>query len=283
MNDRLIEEPFFFRNGDRSLFGVLHRPTETVADDRPAFVFCHPLGEEKLWAHRAFVAYARELAKSGHPVLRFDLTGNGDSEGSFSDLSMGMLTDDVRCAIQEVRQLTGVAAVSLLGLRLGANVAMMVAEDMPVRHLILWSPITDGERYVQELLRINLMTQMATCKSVQQERPALIAEMKAGRTVNVEGYEMGWALYASVTSIKPATQHTFGGPCLVVQIDRQARPAAELVQIAGTYPAATLQFAQEEPFWKEIATFYQQAPSLFNVTTEWLAAHESADSAALYG
>ena len=67
--------------------------------------------------------------------------------------------------------------VSLLGLRLGANVAMIVAETATdLQHLILWSPIMDGERYLQDLLRINLMTQMATLKVIHQERPALVAD-----------------------------------------------------------------------------------------------------------
>ena len=99
--------------------------------------------------------------------------------------------------------------MSLLGLRLGANVAMMVAEDATdLRHLILWSPITDGERYLQELLRINLMTQMATYKAIHQERPALVAEMEQGRTVNVDGYEMGWPLYSSVSLSSPSRRPT---------------------------------------------------------------------------
>ena len=46
-------------------------PVRRRCTSRPArasgevFVFCHPLAEEKLWAHRVFVAYARQLAASG--------------------------------------------------------------------------------------------------------------------------------------------------------------------------------------------------------------------------
>jgi uncharacterized protein len=274
LTDTLDEIPLFFPSGDRSLFGVLHRPLPG-ADRRPAFVFCHPLAEEKLWTHRIFVSYARQLAAAGYPVFRFDQTGSGDSEGSFSDVSMATLCADLRCAIREVRRLAGATAVSLLGLRLGANVAMMVADDAPdVRHLILWSPITDGERYLQELLRINLMTQMATYRVVRQERPALVAEMQEGRTVNVDGYEMAWPLYSSVSLIKPESQaRAFCRPCLIVQIDRHARPDAELRRLAGSYRDATVAFAQEDTFWKEIPRFYQQAPNLFAVTTEWLSAN----------
>jgi exosortase A-associated hydrolase 2 len=271
MSHAVEERPLFFSNGRHSLFGVLHKPA-VVESPRPAFVFCHPLGEEKLWAHRVFVSYARQLAAAGHHVLRFDLTGNGDSEGAFSDLSMAVACHDTRCAIQELRRRTGATDISLLGLRLGANVAMMVAEETePVRHLILWAPITDGDRYAQDLLRINVMTQMATFKVVRQERPALVAEMEQGRTVNVDGYEMAWPLYASIAALKPASeQHSFSGPCLVVQIDRQPRPAPDLQQLTESYRSATLAFAQEDAFWKEISRFYQEAPNLFTVTNAWL-------------
>lgn len=266
------EVPSFFGSGERSLFGLMHWP-RLQSGYKPAFVFCHPLAEEKLWAHRVFVSYARHLAAAGYPVLRFDMSGNGDSGGSFSDISMTTLCDDLRGAIAEVRRLTGAEDVSLLGLRLGANVAMTVAEDArDIRHLVLWSPITDGERYLQDLLRINLMTQMATYKEIRYERPALVAELERGQTVNVDGYDMGRQLYSSVSLIKPGTPHRFAGPCLVVQIDRQARPAPELQRMADSYAAATLRFAQEDAFWKEIANFYQTAPKLFDVTDDWLAA-----------
>lgn len=269
------EAPFFFEGGEHSLFGVLHRP-RAGAERQPAFVFCHPLAEEKLWAHRVFVAYARELAAKGYPVLRFDLAGNGDSDGDFSEVSLATVCTDVKHAILEVRRLTGAEEVSLLGLRLGATVASIVAEQTGgLHHLILWSPITDGERYMQDLLRVNVMTQMATYKEVRHERPSLVRSMEQGQTVNIDGYEMGWPLYSTVSAVSlDAVSHEFGGPCLIVQVDRQAKPAPDLQRLAASYRAATTKFAQEEAFWKEIARFYQDAPSLFGVTNEWLAIHE---------
>lgn len=267
------EVPLFFRNGAYSLFGVLHKPAASAS--LPSFVFCHPFGEEKLWTHRVFVAYARRLAAAGHTVLRFDYMGNGDSEGTFSDSSLETARADVRAAIDHVRRASGERAVSLLGLRLGATIASLVAEEADdIRHLVLWAPIVDGERYMQELLRINITTQMATFKEIRQERPALVEIMQRGSTVNVDGYEMSLPLYSEVAAVKlAATPHRYSGPCLIAQIDRQERPSPELQQLAASYNNATLTFAQEEPFWKEIARSYQQhAPNLFAVTSDWLRA-----------
>ncbi|MEO5822089.1 MAG: alpha/beta fold hydrolase [Vicinamibacteraceae bacterium] len=269
----MTETPFFFPNGSYNLFGVFHEPPAPAS--KSAFVFCHPWGEEKLWAHRVFVSFARALAADGHPVLRFDLMGNGDSDGEFSDSTLQTALSDVRCAVREVRRRTGQSTVSLMGLRLGASIAAMIADETPdVAHLILWAPIVDGGRYMQELLRINLTTQMASYKEIRQDRAALVAQMQQGQTVNIDGYELAHPQFAEVSGIKLAGSRTFAGPCFLAQVDRMpaARILPELEQLAAGYPRSTLVSVQEEPFWKEIPRYYGQATALFASTTEWLRA-----------
>lgn len=57
----MTEEAFFLRRGGERLFAFLHRPDGPC---RGGAVLCAPPAEEKLWAHRVFVSFAREL--SGH-------------------------------------------------------------------------------------------------------------------------------------------------------------------------------------------------------------------------
>lgn len=265
------ESPVFFSRGGVSLFGVLHQPAG--APTGHPWVFCHPFAEEKLWTHRVFVSFARRLAASGHVVFRFDYMGNGDSAGEFADSSLASALADVRGAIDYVRHHTGSAQVSLLGLRLGATIAALAAESATdVRQLVLWAPVIDGARYMQEMLRTNLTTQMAVHREIRQDREALVAAMRAGEAVNVDGYEMTYRLYSDVSAVKLAAgpkQHA--GPCLIVHVDRQAaRLPAEAQQLASGYSDATLTAAAEEPFWKEIQHFYQEAANLFASTEEWL-------------
>lgn len=262
------ETAFYF--GEPRLFGVFHA-VESPAT-KPAFVFCHPFGEEKLWAHRVMVSYARDLARAGHPVLRFDYRGNGDSDGDFAASSLTTAVEDVRTAMRQVRTLAQVDRVSLLGLRFGALVAACVAEDEPeLRQLVLWAPIVDGARYMQDLLRINLATQLSTYKEVRQDREALVAQLRQGASVNVDGYDMMLPMYDEVSAMTLGkAPRRYAGRCLVVQADRQDRPQRELVQLVESFPSATLAVAQEEPFWKEIQRFYQEAPNLFACTTDWL-------------
>jgi exosortase A-associated hydrolase 2 len=266
----MTETAAFIEHQSARLFGILHAPQ--VSSAAPPFVFCHPFGEEKLWTQRVYVSFARRLAADGHAVFRFDYSGNGDSDGRFADSSLSSALAEVQTAIEHVRRVTGSDRVSLLGLRLGATIASLVAEARTdIHHLVLWAPIVDGARYMQEVLRSNITTQLATYKEVRRDREQLVEAMKGGETVNVDGYDMSFGLYSEVSGVELAeTPKTFRGPCLIVQVSpAPGRPVPELGKLAASYADATLTFAQEDPFWKEIPRFYSQAANLFSVTTAW--------------
>lgn len=273
----MTETPFFLMNGNRSIFAMWHH---AGSDDGAVWVFSHPILEEKLWTHRVFVEFARYLVARGDSVLRFDFTGTGDSDGEFSESSVETSISDLQCAIDEARRRSGASTVNLMGLRFGATIAALLAErSTDIGRLVLWSPIVDGNRYMQELLRINLATQTAVYKELRHDRAALVEMMRQGQTVNVDGYEMGFEFYAESTALQLGTgAKRHAGPCLIVQIDRQtARLSPDLQQLATTYPHPTLVPVQEEPFWKEIATSYLGgAPRLFAATSDWLAGKSQA-------
>jgi uncharacterized protein len=267
-----VETPFFFPNGDVQLFGVFHEPQSDART--PPFVFCHPFGEEKLWAHRVFVAFARELAARGYPVLRVDCRGNGDSSGEFCETSLASNLDDLGAAIDWLKVRHSVPRVGLLGLRLGATEAALLAERRDdVSTLVLWNPVTDGARYMQELLRINLTTQLATSRVITHDREALVAQMRAGQTVNIDGYDVGLPFYEQLSNVRLSAElREFRGRCLLVQIEKDpaATPSPELVQLQERLPAAMLKVVREEPFWREIQRFYEATDQLSATTLEWL-------------
>lgn len=265
----MAETPLFFPSDSRSLFGVLHEPAEATGTP---FVFCHPFAEEKLWSHRVHVAFARRLAQRGHAVLRFDFSGLGDSEGDCRHASLATMRADVRSALAEIRRRRRVQRVGLLGLRLGATVASLAAEDDPeIDRVVLWAPITDGAKYMQELLRTNLATQLAVYREVRRDREALVEAMRKGDSVNVDGYDIAWPMFDEVSAVRLAQRKHCQAPCLIVKIERQSsRPAPDLEALAAAYSTATICVAQEEPFWREIAAFYDDAPALFTETLQWL-------------
>jgi exosortase A-associated hydrolase 2 len=272
----MIEEALFFPEPDRPLYGVVHEAATGLPVKMP-FVFCHPFGEEKLWTHRVFVTFARALAGRGHPVLRFDFRGNGDSSGTFEASSVTTAREDLAAAIDWFRGRIGAERVGLLGLRLGATLASLTADARSdVGPAVLWAPIVDGDKYVQELLRINITTQMAVYKEIRVDRVGLAAQLRDGRTVNVDGYEMSLPMFEELTALRADAGPGTAGASrrLIVQIDRQpaAAPGPDTTRLHARYPDAEVRTVQEDPFWKEIKPFYETAPNLFAATLAWLEA-----------
>lgn len=266
------EIPFYFTNGNYQLFGILYRPENKVKD--LGFVFVHPFAEEKLWTQRVYVNFARELAQQGYPVLRFDVMGHGDSEGDFEDSTIETRLSDINCAIDQLMtDVPEVKQIALLGIRFGGTLAALAAEKRSeVKKLLLWEPIIDGEKYMQELLRINLTTQTAVYKKVINDRDTLIQQMKEGKTVNIDGYEMTFDLYQQACDINlNQMEKKFSGTCFISQISKTAKNLkGDMELLANSYKNCTTRITPEFPFWKEIKVFYSKAPQLFDNTLEWL-------------
>lgn len=268
------EKPFFFpsRSGER-LFGVLHEPEARPHDE--GFVFCHALAEEKLWSHRVFLSFARYLSARGHIVLRFDMTGEGDSEGCFEKTTIETRLKDIATAreylLEHFSELSG---ISLLGLRLGATLAQISAtrDDRAVNRLVLWEPIISGKTYAQELLRVHLANQMAVFGRVTINRNQLVAMMEAGELVNIEGYGLTYSLYEAICNIQlDSSEHVLEKPSHVVQIGKENQAIREdLASFSGLHPQTTVDTIAEQPFWRETRFYCGQAASLYGKTLEWM-------------
>lgn len=266
------EEPFFFKNGDYQLFGMMHFPMAENATE--GFVFCHPFAEEKLWAHRVYVNFARELASRGFPVLRFDFMGHGDSEGEFENSSIETNLSDIAAAIKTIHvKNPSLKKVSLMGLRFGATLAVSTAiNSTNINRLILWDPIVDGNSYMQEMLRINLTTQMATYKKVIHNREALIEMMKNGEPVDIDGYQVSYEYFQQASKVKLLEndwQHA--GKSLIVQIGKPEQPVKpDIGKLASHFTGCDIKKAHEYQFWKEIKIYYDRAANLFTETLSWI-------------
>ncbi|MDH5325901.1 MAG: alpha/beta hydrolase [Gammaproteobacteria bacterium] len=265
------EEPFYFPNKRCQLFGILHYPHTTC---QGGFVFCHPFGEEKLWAHRVFVNFARLLAQQGFAVLRFDFMGNGDSEGKFEQCTVESKISDINVAIAQLREkCPDVGDIGLLGLRYGASLAMLALAQNPQQGpLILWDPVLSGAKYMNQLLRANLTTQLATHKKVIHNRKALIDRMNNGTPVNIEGYLLSKDHYDQALEIDLTKEaDKIKNRCLVVQIGKDGQAISEgLSQFSDMLSGGSLSKVVEDEFWKEIKRFYNKAPELYRCTLEWL-------------
>ena len=257
------ELPLFFSTPGQRLFGVLHAAD---ADATVGWVFCHPFAEEKLWAHRVFVSMARELARAGMPVLRFDYRGYGDSDGQFEQFTLADHVADVHTAIAELRaRAPRIERVNLLGLRYGAGVAVLAALDnAAVGRLVLWDPVVDFEQYLLDQLRSNLTTQMVLYGKVVTKREELVERIRAGEYVNVDGYDFGNPFFDGACATRLLENAArVKVPVRIVEIGRPTQaPRADIQALAQALPDARHERVEELQFWKEIKQFVQHSPAL---------------------
>ena len=170
-----------------------------------------------------------------------------------------------------------VTDVTMIGLRFGASIAAAAAAlDSRISRLVLWDPVLDGNQYMQSVLRLNLMFQMALHGKVLENRDALVARLAAREIVNIEGYGLTERLFKQVSAFQlRRVLQEFSGETFVVQVaPGPADLKPELIDLAQGLQRCYLKTAQEEPFWKEIKTFYQRAPELTRVTLQALGVSE---------
>jgi alpha-beta hydrolase superfamily lysophospholipase len=194
-DDRAVEsvcsgsEPLYFPSGERKLFGWLH----ARSDGPPAsmgLVICKPFGFEAMSAHLSIRTFAESAADIGVPTLRFDYSGAGDSEDlpPAADQWDAWL-QDILAAIDELRRRTGVHRICLLGFRLGATLATIVAARSPnVRALIAVAPIINGRRYLKELRTFERAAALSTHAAEAAQMPSREADLAGAGHMEVSGF-----------------------------------------------------------------------------------------------
>ena len=163
---------FIMNRRGKRLFYAEESPDHEDAQ-KPIWVLCSPILEEKNVSQGVLVSAARALAAHGHRALRFDYEGHGDSEGDTGELGLTEWAHDVSDVVTWMRGARS-AGVVLLGCRVGAMLAAMAAAEVEVDRLVAWCPVLNGDDQLQELLRVNMMTQT----TVRQNREVLIAAMQ---------------------------------------------------------------------------------------------------------
>jgi pimeloyl-ACP methyl ester carboxylesterase len=133
-------------------FGWLHEAPDVLNRDI-GVVICGALGHEALWSHRGQRFIAESLSQHGISALRFDYRGTGDALGLEEDPErLEIWLADIRAAVNEIRSLTKVQRVALVGLRLGGALASLAAQQIPeVQGLALLAPVIRGSAYLREL------------------------------------------------------------------------------------------------------------------------------------
>ncbi len=145
MSNQRALHPFYFGPSDGRLFGILHRGRTGASI---GVVMCQPTFEEAAPSLRGLRLASNRLAEAGLPVLRFDWFATGDSDGERGDETWERWVEDVGHAVSALKRETGVTRVALVGVRVGATLAALAANQRDDVHAaVFWEPIENGREY----------------------------------------------------------------------------------------------------------------------------------------
>lgn len=129
------------------LVAMLHLPPGKIS--RATVVMFNAGAVHRVGPSRIYVEMARRLAAEGHPVLRLDLEGLGDSiragEGRENHPYPPTATRDARAALAYLKREHGLDRFVLLGLCSGAHTAFRAAleiEDARIEQVVMINPLT---------------------------------------------------------------------------------------------------------------------------------------------
>jgi exosortase A-associated hydrolase 2 len=138
---------------------------------------------------------ARALAQAGFDVLQMDLLGCGDSSGDFSDATWEAWLDDVSIGWDWLAAHSGGTPwlwAHRTGCLLACEAAWRKAAAVP---LILWQPVAGGRAFLNQFLRIRLMSQTDAQSAERADTRSLRATLAAGTPVEVGGYMLSPQLF----------------------------------------------------------------------------------------
>jgi dienelactone hydrolase len=144
--------PLYLGTAPDPVFGFFH-PAMPGEERETAVLLSPPFGWDDVCSYRSRLRWAEDLASRGHPALRIDLPGAGDSAGS--PLDPGRLTawrDAVTGASAWLRANTPCTRVGVIGMGVGGFAACLaVADGAAIDDLVLWAVPARGRSLLREL------------------------------------------------------------------------------------------------------------------------------------
>lgn len=199
-----------FIPGKRGALFALHRGPQAPGADSECFVLAPSFAEEMNRCRYMCTMLACRLAQLGCGFLSVDLYGTGDSAGDFSEADWTTWRDDIDAACDHARQI-GYGRISLLGIRLGALLAMELAQRPAVFHrVVLWQPVISGKTALTQFMRIRIAASLE-----RDEEAGSIAEFErqldSGQHVQVAGYDVSPELYKAIRAAQLDSGLDYGG------------------------------------------------------------------------
>lgn len=252
----MTETPGYFQARDGvPLYGVYHAP-DTAA--RVPLVIAPSFFEERKSAYGALCALARACAAAGHPVLRFDYRGSGESGGAPALRRWSELAADLAAAVERLKALSGSANVAVAGLRLGGTLILQQARSLRPAAVVALAPFAQGRTQERQWrLRAKMRAEITS----GTDAPAPVSAA-ASDVVDLDGFATARAFLDDVQAVDLFSPS--GGvngqpagplpcPTLLLQITLRDGPQPDsqrLIQALG--PQTRLECLRLEAFWDRI-------------------------------
>lgn len=191
--------PYYFGPPDSSLFGCYHPPMRSSTLEK-AVLICYPIGHEYIRCHRMLLQLTKNLCRKGVHVFRFDYYGTGDSAGDMASARCDRWVEDIETAMSEFRDISGTDSLTLVGLRLGGNLALKTIQRAGSDEtLILCDPIVDMSAYLSGL------TSMHQLMLQDSNRFNLPREQSPDYPYDLLGFKLDKKLQDDIGKLSPET------------------------------------------------------------------------------
>ena len=245
-------EAFFLHAPGGYRFCLLHRCT---GSRRGSVLFVHAFAEEMNKSRRMAALQSRALAAAGFDVLQIDLLGCGDSSGAFGEATWNDWLADVALGAQALASCSD-GPYWIWGQRIGALLACEAvrASARPAR-LALWHPITAGAQFLNQFLRMKVVSESGGDPGARADTRALRAALARGEPVEVGGYRLSAQLAIGLDRSTLLAPPAGSQVCWfdVVYADGAAPPAAS-VRTTQAWSAQGLDVTHRTvagpPFWQ---------------------------------
>ena len=134
------------------MFGFFH-PAADGGECETAVLLCPPFGWDDVCSYRSRLRWAEDLAARGHPTLRIDLPGAGDSAGSPYDPDrLTAWRDAVAGSAAWLRENSDCGRLAVVGMGVGGFAACLaLAYGALIDDLVLWAVPARGRTLLREL------------------------------------------------------------------------------------------------------------------------------------
>lgn len=273
-----MPRPLYLPGDPDPVFALFHDATAPQLDT--AVLLCPPFGWEDMCSYRSRREWALQLAEHGHPTLRIDLPGSGDSGGSPRDPArLEAWTGAIELASRWLLARDSISRVAAVGIGLGGMLALRATElGAPIDELVLWAVPSRGRRLVREMRAFSqLEDSQLDGAIVGVESPAGAPDRSTAMedgSLAVAGYLLSAETVSALEALQLGADTAAASPSRVLLLDRDGRAVDERLRTSLQEGGAEVTVAGGEGYARMMMAEPQDAvpaSGVFEEVATWLA------------